>query len=55
MWVFDGEEWVQDNPGRKPEEAKDERPEHFDEFYPELQIVEVPLNHREPVPPFPLP
>lgn len=57
MWVFDGEEWTKDDgsvtsPGKKTDPA---RP-RFDEYTPELQVIEiVPLRKREPIPPFPMP
>ena len=59
MWVFDGEEWTEENGGETPRAKKPEpaRP-RFDERMPELQVVEVeivPLPRRDRVPPFPLP
>ena len=60
MWVFDGEEWTQDDgsiggPG-KPNDAKRPR---YEEQMPELQVVEleiVPVPTRQtPILPFPLP
>ena len=60
MWVFDGEEWTQDDGGigsaRKPET---ERP-RYDQTMPELQVLEleivkhVPVPDRQ-VPPLPIP
>ena len=59
MWVFDGEEWTQDDGSiggsSKPETA---RP-RYDEKMPELQVIEVeivPTPARQvPITPFPLP
>jgi hypothetical protein len=51
MWVFDGEEWHEEGGSSKKSSPALERRE-LEEFYPELQIVEVPLP-REPIPPFP--
>ena len=60
MWVFDGEEWTQDNGGSespksnaKPESAR----QWVDELVPELQVIEiVPVQKKDmPVPPLPLP
>ena len=60
MWVFDGEEWTQDNGGveqsstRKPEPA---RPLWPAEMVPELQIIEIvpqPVREKNIVP-FPMP
>ena len=59
MWVFDGEEWTQDDGGvegssaPKPDAA---RPQWPAEMVPELQVIEI----VQPVPrtrqiPFPLP
>lgn len=44
MWIFDGEEWINEGDGRKPTpQAPEMEPERF---VPELQIVEVPVVHR---------
>ena len=54
MWVFDGEEWIQEGeeqsaPKRKP------APEHHDRLGPELQIVPlIRRREREELPPFPI-
>lgn len=54
MWVFDGEQWIQEgggeqsNPNTTP--ALD-----YDRLGPELQIVpEIRKREREEVPPFPM-
>jgi len=57
MWVYDGEEWEQDNGSEQPA-AKPEinRRQWADEFVPELQVIEiVQVPKTTPVPPFPLP
>lgn len=60
MWVFDGEEWTQDDGGVEPTKAKPEtkRP-RYEELMPELQVVEleiVPLPTKDrQVPPLPMP
>lgn len=58
MWTYDGETWIEE--GGSPSEIK--RPEtasHFEEFYPELQVIEIeyiPLPPRTNyVPPLPIP
>jgi hypothetical protein len=59
MWVFDGEEWTQDDGGveprvRQPEPARPRYHEHL----PELQVIEiVPVTpqRRPDVPPLPMP
>ena len=56
MWVFDGEEWTQDN-GSEHSQVKPEihRP-RYDELMPELQVIEiVPVRRNLDIPPFPLP
>ena len=58
MWVFDGEEWTQDdgNEHATPKTEKSSRP-RYEEFSPELQVIEiVPVVPRHSnVPPLPLP
>ncbi len=56
MWVYDGEEWTQDNGSEQPQ-AKPEIPmRRWDELMPELQVVEiVPLRKNTDVPPLPMP
>lgn len=54
MWVYDGEEWYQE--GNEPESGKSTTvpndPWPAEQFYPELQIIEVPLiRERLPEPP----
>jgi hypothetical protein len=56
MWVFDGEEWRQDDESEslgtiKPKAA----PVRVDEFVPELQVIEVVEIPRPHVRHFPLP
>ena len=57
MWTFDGETWIEE--GGSPNEIK--RPDetsHFEEFYPELQVIEIvplPRTRTNYVPPLPLP
>jgi hypothetical protein len=60
MWVFDGEEWTQDNGGVEPvaKTTSSERP-RYDERMPELQVIEleivpVPTRDRQ-IPPLPIP
>lgn len=61
MWVFDGEEWTQDDGsigGPSSSKAEPKRP-RYDEMMPELQVIEVEIvpvpSKHNPVPPFPLP
>lgn len=59
MWVFDGEEWTQDNGNEhsRPKTSETPRP-RYDELSPELQVIEivVPVTPRNTnVPPLPLP
>ncbi|MFZ2492040.1 MAG: hypothetical protein WA208_11195 [Thermoanaerobaculia bacterium] len=60
MWVFDGEEWTQDD-GGEPKSARDpRRPQRLEEFEPapepELQVVEITdlWRRRNDIPPFPM-
>jgi hypothetical protein len=60
MWVFDGEEWTQDDGsiGGSSSRSETKRP-RYDERMPELQVIEVeivpvPVKH-DPITPFPLP
>ena len=58
MWVFDGEEWTQDD-GSESTRAKtstSEKRPRYEEMMPELQVVEiVPVKPRHTNIPFPLP
>jgi hypothetical protein len=60
MWVFDGEEWTQDdgNEWSTPKTKTSDTPRpRYDELSPELQVIEivpvVPRNRN--VPPLPMP
>ena len=56
MWVFDGEEWIEEGGSR--DSAKNEKAMRIpiSEFVPELQVLEiVPTPKSNPIPPFPLP
>ena len=54
MWIYDGEQWIEE--GVSESETKpDTRMPQFDQFLPELQVIEiVPLPKPRYVP-FPLP
>jgi hypothetical protein len=60
MWVYDGEEWTQDDGSyepSKPKQQPDTRPQWPAEFVPELQVIEivqVPTTTKREIP-FPLP
>ena len=53
MWVFDGEQWIQEGASSDtPKPATMAIP--IEEFVPELQVVEVvQVPQRNHVPPFP--
>ncbi|MGH9456481.1 MAG: hypothetical protein ACRD2J_02460 [Thermoanaerobaculia bacterium] len=52
MWVFDGEQWIQEG---APEARKPELPEiDLERLVPELQIVEIPVPRKQDIPPFPI-
>ena len=58
MWVFDGEDWTQDDGNDWPTTKKSDTPRpRYDELSPELQVIEivpvVPRNRN--VPPLPMP
>ena len=59
MWVYDGEEWTQDDGSYQPSSPKqpEARPQWPAELVPELQVIEivqpVPRTNTH-VPPFPL-
>ncbi|HEX8154934.1 MAG TPA: hypothetical protein VF698_17510 [Thermoanaerobaculia bacterium] len=59
MWVFDGEQWRQDDEGDEYSTPKTARPAPvapIDELVPELQVIEiVHVPRTNYVPPFPLP
>ena len=57
MWVFDGEEWTQDDGSIEPKGQPVTPRPRYDELSPELQVIEiVPVVRRNPdVPPFPMP
>ncbi|HEX8169559.1 MAG TPA: hypothetical protein VF824_03340 [Thermoanaerobaculia bacterium] len=59
MWVFDGEEWTQDDGSFSPASRKPEvAPRQWaDEFVPELQVIEIVQTPRprHDVPPLPMP
>ncbi len=56
MWVYDGDEWLDENattPEAKPENTNPRR----EEFYPELQVIEVeivPPTRTQYIPMLPL-
>jgi hypothetical protein len=59
MWVFDGEEWTQDN-GNEHSSPRTETPRpRYDERMPELQVVEIvqipKVRERPIVVPLPTP
>ena len=59
MWVFDGEEWTQDDGSIGGSSKPAEKRPRYDERMPELQVIEVeivPTPARQvPITPFPLP
>lgn len=57
MWVFDGEEWTQDDGSFEPKSKPVTPRPRYDELSPELQVIEiVPVVRRNrDVPPLPMP
>lgn len=60
MWVFDGEEWTQDDGGLGTTVKPDANRPRYDERMPELQVVEVEIVRHTPqidrrITPLPIP
>jgi hypothetical protein len=57
MWVFDGEEWTQDNGGIEPKAAPEAaRPQYEEDLMTQLQVVEIlETPRKKDVPPLPMP
>lgn len=54
MWIYDGEQWIEEGASEKeikPENAR--RPEEM-QYYPELQVVEIVPVPRTKYVPFPM-
>ena len=51
MWVYDGETWTEDvgNEHRSPARPETS-PERYNELVPELQVIEIHIPQRNPVP-----
>jgi hypothetical protein len=41
MWIFDGEEWTEEGGGSSRTESPHRVAPHFDQFQPELQVLEI--------------
>lgn len=58
MWIYDGEEWIEEGVSNSDKQRTDVSQPRREEFYPELQVIEVeivPVPRTNYVPPFPLP
>ena len=54
MWVFDGEQWTQDDGSFEPRSKPAPIRPRYDELMPELQVIEiVPVAPRLPQVPLP--
>ncbi len=60
MWTYDGESWIDEGQSEGQTNGEIKRPNqtsHFDEFYPELQVLEItpvtPRTNRLPLLPIP--
>lgn len=51
MWIYDGEDWIEEGVDKR--EKKTDQPESGGQFYPELEIIEIPNTDRVPPPPMP--
>ncbi|MEA2164195.1 MAG: hypothetical protein QOK37_2322 [Thermoanaerobaculia bacterium] len=57
MWIYDGDQWIEEGANETGKTAETIMPRHGDELYPELQVVEVeivPVPQTNYVPHFPL-
>jgi len=55
MWIFDGEEWTEEGGESRRKESPSRVTPHFDEFQPEIQVLEiVPVPAQPNYIPFPL-
>jgi hypothetical protein len=55
MWIYDGEQWIEEGASDESNAKPDTTMPQFDQFVPELQVIEIPLPRPTYVPPFPLP
>jgi hypothetical protein len=58
MWIYDGDQWIDEGANATFKRPETMMPRHGDELYPELQVVEVeivPMPRTNYVPHFPLP
>jgi len=56
MWVFDGEEWTQDDGSEQPKSKPEIQRQWVPEMMPELQVIEiVPVRKNTDIPPPPMP
>jgi hypothetical protein len=54
MWTFDGEEWTRESGSGESDNRKPDTTPRFDEFTPELQVIEIlPVVPRVNDMPFP--
>lgn len=59
MWVYDGEDWTQDDGGTGPSNASKPEmgPQQWPIEMPELQVIEVEITQlprNRQIPPFPM-
>ncbi len=57
MWVFDGEDWVEEGVSEKNTSSSTGDRPAYDMFFPEPQLIEIPAIRPEHsiIPPFPMP
>ncbi|HEX9457622.1 MAG TPA: hypothetical protein VGA84_00680 [Thermoanaerobaculia bacterium] len=59
MWIYDGDQWTEEGVSETDKQTPETiMPRHGEEFYPELQVVEVeivPVPRTNYVPYFPQP
>ena len=54
MWVFDGEQWIQEGVSETSTSVPPQE-RAWDILVPELQIIEIGNTRKEEIPPFPFP
>lgn len=54
MWIYDGEEWTEEGVDER-EKKTNQAPPYYDEYQPELEVVEIPNTSNTYTPPPPMP
>ena len=55
MWIYDGEQWIEEGVNEKDRKHPEETPQPEEMYYPELQVIEnIPVPKPTYVPPLPM-